>query len=115
MKKYLLITLIIAFAFPGCKKSSTTPFEAIQVNLVIPNLTTYTLQIKNANNSVSIYNAMTNAIFTINAHHGDQIPIVYQFDTQNSTTGQGTISFSYNGSTLLTINGGSGTQTLIVP
>ena len=113
-KKYLLILLIIGFVLSGCKKASS-PFEVIQVNVSIPILTVYSLQISNTNNDVNITNASTNAIFTINAHSGDQIPVVYQFATQNETTGKGTITFTYNGSTLLTINGGNGTQTLSVP
>jgi hypothetical protein len=112
-KKYLLFSIIIGLFLVGCKKDSPA-FEVINVTVAIPPLTTYSLQIKNANNNVNIPTTSTAAIFTINAHRGDQIPVVYQFTTQNSTTGQGAITFTYNNSTLLTINGGSGTQTLSV-
>lgn len=113
-KKYLLFALIISFCFFGCKKAAPV-VEVINVNVTIPILTTYSLGIKNANNDVGINNAMTNAVFTINAFSGDQIPVVYDFETQGQSTGQGTITFTYNGKTLLTINGGSGTQTLSIP
>jgi hypothetical protein len=113
-KKYLLFAIIIGFCLFGCKKDSPT-LELIQVNVSIPILTTYSLGIKNANNDVGITNVMTNAVFTLNAYSGDQIPVVYEFQTQGQSTGQGTITFTYNGNTLLTINGGSGTQTLSIP
>jgi hypothetical protein len=107
--------MFIALVLFGCKKDTPAAAELINVNVTIPIQTIYSLQIKNANNTVHIYNATTNAIFTINAYHGDQIPVVYQFATDNQSTGQGTVTFTYNNNTLLTINGGSGTQTLSIP
>jgi hypothetical protein len=112
-KKYLLIAIIIGFALSGCKKEAA--LEVINVNVTVPILTTYTLSIKNANNDVGIYNAMNNAIFTITGHSGDQIPVVYEFQTQGDSTGQGTITFTYGSNTLLTINGGTGSKTLTFP
>jgi len=113
-KKYLLFAIIIGCCLFGCKKDSPV-VEVINVNVTVPILTTYSLGIKNANNDVGIANAMTNAVFTINAYSGDQIPVVYDFETQGQSTGQGTITFTYSGKTLLSINGGSGTQTLSIP
>lgn len=112
MKK-ITFTLFCLLILWGCKKDSKS--EIIQVNVAVPANTTYSLQIKNANNDIDIPNGASNNSFTLNASSGDKIPIVYEFATQQKPYGQGTITFTYNSKTLLLINGGAGTQTLSIP
>jgi len=118
MKTLTILSLGI-LCLCACKKESSN--QTIQGTLTAPAYTQYLVTIKNSKNDVVIQNDNINLTtpqantFTLLARSGDRIPITYNFNTQEQQYGQGKIVLSLNGKTLLSINGGSGTQTLVIP
>jgi hypothetical protein len=115
MKHFSLLAIICLLACSGCKKE--TPSRTIQLKITVPAHTTYNLSVRNNSGTLLLLldHATTNSNEPIVAKSGDKLTMSYGFITDGYQYGQGTAIFTYNGQTLVTINGGNGTRTLDVP
>jgi hypothetical protein len=115
MKQFLNLMLLTGMLM-SCKKEA--PNRAIQINITNIANTTLSLSVKNADGSspqFAVANQNTNGNYTVTAHSGSQLTVVYYFATTGQQLGQGNIDFTYDSTSLLKINGGNGTQTIDVP
>lgn len=118
MKHLSLLALVCLLSLVGCKKD--TPLRTIQLQVTVPAYTVSNLTVNDPEAQITSIglNSMNLPLTqdeTLTPKKGDKLTIVYGFATDGSQYGQGTATFTYNGQTLLKINGGNGTQTIIVP
>ncbi len=113
-----LITLLCLCFLCGCKKDQTEKTINIQVT-DINSTTTFTFQLQNAQGGspdFELQNSNTNGNYSTTAIGGQKLNLLaWTFLTQQEQYGQGKITVTEGSQTLLTINGGYGSNTVTVP
>ncbi|RWY50021.1 hypothetical protein [Mucilaginibacter gilvus] len=115
MKKLLLCVALAALCLSACKKESQLKTIEIKSSNIDKN-TTYNLTVKRDGGILlAAEREAKSTNYTLTASSGEALVVDYMFTTAGNQYGQGHFSFTYNGTSLLEVNGGSGTHTIVVP